>query len=74
MLICWLMKVTTARTGIIGALSNGLLSNCRVVVLEDDAQLVHGFTEKVTDWLARFPDDMLSFISALADRRSIRCR
>jgi hypothetical protein len=27
---------------------------CRVVVLEDDAQLVHGFTEKVTDWLARF--------------------
>ena len=34
---------------------------CRVVVLEDDAQLVHGFTEKVTDWLARFPDDMLSF-------------
>ncbi|QLY02882.1 hypothetical protein HV243_10530 [Citrobacter sp. RHBSTW-00599] len=34
---------------------------CRVVVLEDDAQLVHGFTEKVTDWLIRFPDDMLSF-------------
>ncbi|RTM81515.1 hypothetical protein EKO02_13270 [Enterobacter hormaechei subsp. xiangfangensis] len=34
---------------------------CRVVVLEDDALPVHGFTEKVTDWLARFPDDMLSF-------------
>ncbi|BBJ62296.1 hypothetical protein [Enterobacter asburiae] len=34
---------------------------CRVVVLEDDAFPVPGFTEKVTDWLARFPDDMLSF-------------
>jgi hypothetical protein len=34
---------------------------CRVVVLEDDALPVHGFSEKVTDWLARFPDDMLSF-------------
>ena len=34
---------------------------CRVVVIEDDAQPVRGFTEKVTDWLARFPDDMLSF-------------
>ncbi|HDR2338870.1 TPA: hypothetical protein QCH56_004127 [Enterobacter roggenkampii] len=34
---------------------------CRVVVLEDDALPVHGFTDKVTDWLARFPDDMLSF-------------
>lgn len=34
---------------------------CRVVVLEDDALLVQGFTEKVTDWLVRFPDDMLSF-------------
>ena len=34
---------------------------CRVVVLEDDALPVHGFIEKVTDWLARFPDDMLSF-------------
>ncbi|HDR2693179.1 TPA: hypothetical protein QCJ28_001330 [Enterobacter bugandensis] len=34
---------------------------CRVVVLEDDALPVHGFTEKVTDWLTRFPDDMLSF-------------
>lgn len=34
---------------------------CRVVVLEDDALLVQGFAEKVTDWLKRFPDDMLSF-------------
>ncbi|WP_313084000.1 hypothetical protein [Atlantibacter sp.] len=34
---------------------------CRVVVLEDDALPVHGFTGKVTDWLVRFPDDMLSF-------------
>ncbi|MCE1478695.1 hypothetical protein ACLIJ0_00765 [Enterobacter hormaechei] len=34
---------------------------CRVVVLEDDALPVHGFTEKVTDWMVRFPDDMLSF-------------
>ncbi|MEI9637465.1 hypothetical protein V5055_14525 [Enterobacter hormaechei] len=35
--------------------------SCRVVVLEDDALPVQGFTEKVTDWLVRFPDDMLSF-------------
>ncbi len=34
---------------------------CRVVVLEDDALLVHEFTDKVTEWLDRFPDDMLSF-------------
>ncbi|EAS6485277.1 hypothetical protein LSY66_004168 [Salmonella enterica] len=34
---------------------------CRVVVLEEDALPVHGFAEKVTYWLARFPDDMLSF-------------
>ncbi|MEG6240433.1 hypothetical protein UXN57_00765 [Enterobacter hormaechei] len=34
---------------------------CRAVVVEDDALPVHGFTEKVTDWLGRFPDDMLSF-------------
>lgn len=33
----------------------------RVVVLEDDALPVQGFTDKVTDWLVRFPDDMLSF-------------
>ncbi|KTH73353.1 hypothetical protein ASV17_06055 [Enterobacter hormaechei subsp. xiangfangensis] len=34
---------------------------CRAVVLEDDAMPVLGFSEKVTDWLTRFPDDMLSF-------------
>ncbi|HDT4606935.1 hypothetical protein [Enterobacter hormaechei] len=34
---------------------------CRVVVLEDDALPVQGFTDKVTDWLVRFPDYMLSF-------------
>lgn len=34
---------------------------CRVVVLEDDAQPVPGFADKAADWLARFPDDMLSF-------------
>lgn len=34
---------------------------CRVVVLEDDALPVHRFTEMVTDWLARCPDDLLSF-------------
>ncbi|WPU25539.1 hypothetical protein RI049_07060 [Cedecea neteri] len=35
--------------------------SCRVVVLEDDAVLVDGFTDKVTDWLERFPDALLSF-------------
>lgn len=34
---------------------------CRVVILEDDAVLVNGFTEKVTAWLSRFPDELLSF-------------
>lgn len=34
---------------------------CRVVVLEDDALPVPGFADMVADWLARFPDDMLSF-------------
>jgi hypothetical protein len=35
--------------------------DCRVVIMEDDALPVSGFTDKVTEWLARFPDDMLSF-------------
>lgn len=35
--------------------------DCRVVIMEDDALPVHGFTEKVADWLDRFPDDLLSF-------------
>lgn len=35
--------------------------SCRVVIVEDDALPVSGFTDKVADWLARFPDDLLSF-------------
>lgn len=35
--------------------------DCRVVILEDDAVLVNGFTEKVTAWLNRFPDELMSF-------------
>ncbi|KOA70453.1 hypothetical protein [Pantoea sp. CFSAN033090] len=35
--------------------------DCRVVILEDDALLVNGFTEKVTAWLSRFPDELISF-------------
>lgn len=35
--------------------------DCRVVIMEDDALLVCGFTEKVAAWLDRFPDDLLSF-------------
>ncbi|MDH0055739.1 hypothetical protein [Pantoea ananatis] len=37
------------------------MQDCRVVILEDDALLVDGFTEKVAAWLDRFPDDLLSF-------------
>lgn len=33
----------------------------RVIIIEDDALPVPGFTNKVTDWLARFPDDLCSF-------------
>jgi len=35
--------------------------DCRVVILEDDALPVPGFTDKVTDWLVRFPDQIVSF-------------
>ncbi len=35
--------------------------DCRVVIMEDDALPVSGFTDKVTDWLARFPDELVSF-------------
>ncbi|WP_205956707.1 hypothetical protein [Pantoea stewartii] len=35
--------------------------NCRVVILEDDAMPVNGFIDKVSAWLNRFPDDLLSF-------------
>lgn len=34
---------------------------CRVVVLEDDAELMPGFAEKVESWLARFPEHLCSF-------------
>ena len=35
--------------------------SCRVIVLEDDARPVEGFMFKVSPWLARFPDNLLSF-------------
>lgn len=35
--------------------------DCRVVIMEDDALPVPGFTEKVDGWLARFPDELVSF-------------
>ncbi|VAC45562.1 Uncharacterised protein [Enterobacter hormaechei] len=34
---------------------------CRVVVLEDDAIPVAGFTDLVGEWLYRFPDSLVSF-------------
>lgn len=37
------------------------MQDCRVVILEDDAVLVDGFINKVSAWLSRFPDDLLSF-------------
>lgn len=35
--------------------------DCRVVILEDDALPVAGFTEKLTGWLNRLPDHLISF-------------
>lgn len=35
--------------------------DCRVVVLEDDAQPIAGFVERVAKWLAQFPDILCSF-------------
>lgn len=35
--------------------------DARVVVVEDDAQPVAGFTVLVQEWLERFPDDLCSF-------------
>ena len=35
--------------------------DCRVVILEDDALPVTGFTELVGEWLNRFPDLLVSF-------------
>jgi len=43
------------------ALEWSACQSCRVVVLEDDVQPVNGFVRHVTDWLTRFPEDMLSF-------------
>lgn len=34
---------------------------CRVVILEDDALLVSDFAYKAAEWLARFPDALVSF-------------
>ncbi|WP_196094568.1 hypothetical protein [Enterobacter roggenkampii] len=33
----------------------------RVIIIEEDALPVEGFRDKAQDWLARFPDGMLSF-------------
>lgn len=35
--------------------------DCRVVVLEDDAMPVAGFTDLVGEWLNRLPDSLVSF-------------
>lgn len=35
--------------------------DCRVVILEDDALPVAGFTQLVGEWLCRFPDSLVSF-------------
>lgn len=35
--------------------------DCRVVICEDDALPVSGFNEKVSGWLERFPEDLISF-------------
>ncbi|MGQ7121497.1 hypothetical protein ACUN9Z_27510, partial [Escherichia sp. HC-CC4] len=35
--------------------------DCRVVILEDDALPVAGFTQLVGEWLYRFPDSLVSF-------------
>ena len=34
---------------------------CRVVIMEDDALLLPGFTDSVREWVARFPDNLISF-------------
>ncbi|MFU2317986.1 hypothetical protein [Rahnella sp. PCH160] len=34
---------------------------CRVVILEDDALLLPGFTDSVREWVTRFPDNLISF-------------
>lgn len=37
------------------------LQDCRVVIMEDDAHLLPGFTESVREWVTRFPDNLISF-------------
>lgn len=34
---------------------------CRVVIMEDDALLLPGFTDSVREWVTRFPDNLISF-------------
>ncbi len=34
---------------------------CRVVIMEDDALLLPGFTDSVCEWMTRFPDNLISF-------------
>ncbi|AXC33132.1 Uncharacterised protein [Enterobacter hormaechei] len=43
------------------ALSWAAEQSDRVIIIEEDALPVDGFRDKAQDWLARFPDDMLSF-------------
>lgn len=33
----------------------------RVVIMEDDALLLPGFTDSVREWMTRFPDNLISF-------------
>ena len=35
--------------------------DCRVVIMEDDALLLPGFTDSVREWVTRFPDNLISF-------------
>lgn len=35
--------------------------DCRVVILEDDAQPVQVFRQQASEWIVRCPDDLLSF-------------
>ena len=35
--------------------------DCRVLIMEDDALLLPGFTDSVREWVIRFPDNLISF-------------
>lgn len=35
--------------------------NCRVIIIEDDAQPVQGFKAQASEWLTKFPDQIISF-------------